>query len=239
MSHGHDLFGAQWEQLSAEPPEAVSQRTRCVLAPDGSGFLVPFLGQTYLVAPPSRTVRDVSGRPTELREGGRVGLEVAMVLLAYLTTAKDVPPARKWISEQSLQWAAGADGGKASTALSAAGSRLAGAARRASAALFPPRAPIPTPSPTDDLARSFGDRPEGLIEVARALGARDVFGPADATIELNVFPRVPLRIQLWARDDEFDAHATILLDASVKDQLPPEAVGSLVGRLVKYLCCAV
>jgi hypothetical protein len=93
--------------------------------------------------------------------------------------------------------------------------------------------------PTRNLAACFADRPQSLVEVAGRLGAREVLGPADVTVELRPLPRVPVRIQLWARDDEFDAHATVLFDASIEHQLALDAIGSMVSRLVKHLCRAV
>lgn len=93
--------------------------------------------------------------------------------------------------------------------------------------------------PTAELAQAFGDRPAALVEAARRLGGREVMGCADATVELTALPRVPVRVQLWARDDEFDAHASILFDASVQHQLALDALGSMVSRLVKRLCSAV
>ena len=93
--------------------------------------------------------------------------------------------------------------------------------------------------PTRELAERFADCPRSLVEVAERIGGREVLGPADVTLEITPLPRVPVRIQLWARDDEFDAHATILFDASIQEQLALDAIGSMVGRLVKYLCRAV
>jgi hypothetical protein len=93
--------------------------------------------------------------------------------------------------------------------------------------------------PVGDLVEAFADRPESLVEVARGMGAREVFGPADVTLELRLLPRVPVRIQFWTPDDEFDAHATILFDGSIGHQLALDAVGAMVGRLIKHLCRAV
>jgi len=93
--------------------------------------------------------------------------------------------------------------------------------------------------PTGDLAARFADRPADLVEAAGRIGAREVLGPADVTVELCPLPRVPVRIQFWARDDEFDAHVTILFDASIEQQLALDAIGSMVSRLVKHLCRAV
>ena len=149
-------------------------------------------------------------RPADAKDTGRVNLEVGIVLLSYLVRAEDVSLAGKWITEKNLPSAGGA-------------------ASRGDLDLHP----------HEELARAFGDRPEALVEVGRAIGARDILGAADATVQLNVLPRVPVRIQLWARDDEFDAHATILFDASIKHQLAPDAMRAMVSRLVKRLCCAV
>jgi len=93
--------------------------------------------------------------------------------------------------------------------------------------------------PMGVLAECFGDRPESLVEAARRIGGREVLGPADVTLELRPLPRVPVRIQFWARDDEFDAHATILFDSSIEQQLALDAIGAMVGRLVKHLCRCV
>jgi len=90
--------------------------------------------------------------------------------------------------------------------------------------------------PTPHLAAAFGDDPDQLTEAARGLGGRSVLGPADATVDLRVLPHVPVRLQLWASDDEFDAHASMLFDASIEHQLALDAIGSMASRLVKCLC---
>lgn len=91
--------------------------------------------------------------------------------------------------------------------------------------------------PTEKLEETFGNSPERLYEVSERFDAkRCEFG--DASIELYVLPRVPLKIVIWRSDDEFDARASILFDQTAGTHLPLDALGTLVNLAVEALVSA-
>ena len=90
--------------------------------------------------------------------------------------------------------------------------------------------------PVDKLEKSFGLSPERLYHAAEQLGAkRCEFG--DASIELNILPRLPLVIVIWRADDQFPARASILFDRTAAAHLPLDALNAAanlaVGALTK------
>jgi len=73
------------------------------------------------------------------------------------------------------------------------------------------------------LIDNFGKEPGRIIEAAGKLGGRkSEYGDASATID--VFPYVPLTFVLWRGDDEFQAAASVLFDASITDCLSVEDI---------------
>lgn len=203
MTDPQDPLGPHWEALAKANPQDVARRSLADIDPGGGGYRMEFLRREYLVDPATRTVR-----PADPEDTGRVNFEVRMVLLVYLAYAKEIPLAKKWVTEKRLP---------------------------TGELFFRGLHALPTPR----LAQHFGDRPEALAEAVKALGGKEVMGSADLTLELTPLPRVPVRLLLWTRDDEFDAHATILFDAFIEHQLALDAIGSMVSRLVKCLCRAV
>jgi len=88
--------------------------------------------------------------------------------------------------------------------------------------------------PTEKLEKAFGDRPEVLHQILVLFDAeRCEFG--DASIRLNVLPRVPLTIVIWRKCEEFNARASILFDQTAPSQLPLDALSSAVNLTVKAL----
>jgi len=88
--------------------------------------------------------------------------------------------------------------------------------------------------PTQKLQSTFRDRPELLHRASEQFdAARCEFG--DASIRLNILPRVPLTIVIWGRCEEFDARASILFDKSAADQLPLDALLAAVNLTVEAL----
>ncbi len=92
--------------------------------------------------------------------------------------------------------------------------------------------------PTQKLEEAFGDCAEALLDASERLGAkRCEFG--DASIRLDMLPRVPVTIVVWRRCEEFEARASILFDKSTSEQLPLDALLSAVNLTVKALTEAV
>jgi hypothetical protein len=88
--------------------------------------------------------------------------------------------------------------------------------------------------PTEKLEEVFGKSPESLYEVSERFDAkRCEFG--DASIELYVLPRIPLKIVIWGSDEEFDARASILFDQTAGAHMPLDALGALANLAVEAL----
>jgi hypothetical protein len=88
--------------------------------------------------------------------------------------------------------------------------------------------------PTEKLEEAFGKSPESLYEVSERFDAqRCEFG--DASIELYVLPRIPLKIVIWRSDEEFDARASILFDQTAGTHMPLDALGALANLAVEAL----
>jgi len=88
--------------------------------------------------------------------------------------------------------------------------------------------------PTEQLEEAFGRRPERLHEVSQQFDAQpQQYG--DASVELRIFPRVPITIVIWAADEEFGARASILFDQTAADQLPLDALLTAVSLAVDAL----
>jgi hypothetical protein len=88
--------------------------------------------------------------------------------------------------------------------------------------------------PTKKLESAFGEYPERLYEIARRFDAkRCEFG--DASIELNILPRIPLTIVIWRSNEEFGARASILFDQTAATHLPLDALGAAVNLTVEAL----
>jgi hypothetical protein len=86
----------------------------------------------------------------------------------------------------------------------------------------------------DPLKNTFGQNTEGLLKAGKLLGGRPI-DTGDVGYEFRLLPNVPLRIILWAGDDEFAAAANILFDKNISGILSPEDIAWLAGMLVYRL----
>lgn len=89
--------------------------------------------------------------------------------------------------------------------------------------------------PLEAVAAKYGADTEGFIRKGLEFGGErgDL---ADASLRLFAFPRIPVEVLLWARDDEFPARADLLLDSSCELQLPLDIIWSItmMGLLVLF-----
>jgi hypothetical protein len=72
------------------------------------------------------------------------------------------------------------------------------------------------------LLRTFGQRPEALLEAAAGLDG-SALDLGDAAVALAALPRVPVAFVLWCGDDEFTPSASVVFDASIGGYLDAEA----------------
>jgi hypothetical protein len=88
--------------------------------------------------------------------------------------------------------------------------------------------------PTKKLEKKFGVNPELLLKISEKYNAEKCeFG--DASITLNVLPRLPLTIVIWRRCEEFEARASILFDQNAASLLPLDALLAAVNLTVNAL----
>ncbi|GAB4483586.1 MAG: hypothetical protein OHK006_05080 [Thermodesulfovibrionales bacterium] len=80
--------------------------------------------------------------------------------------------------------------------------------------------------PLGMLANRYAEDREGFCSKARELaGKQAAYG--DAAFEIPVFPRIPVTLILWLRDDEWDARADVLFDSTVTAHLPIDIIWSI------------
>jgi hypothetical protein len=88
--------------------------------------------------------------------------------------------------------------------------------------------------PTEKLEKAFGHCPEALLGVAEQLGAEKCEFD-DASIRLNILPRVPMTVIIWRQSEQFPARASILFDQTAAAQMPLDALGAAVNLAVEKL----
>ena len=86
----------------------------------------------------------------------------------------------------------------------------------------------------DPLKKVFGQNVEGLLQAGEILGGK-IIDSGDAGYEFRLFPNLPVRLILWAADDEFPAEASIVFNENIGDILSPEDIAWLAGMLVYRL----
>ena len=89
--------------------------------------------------------------------------------------------------------------------------------------------------PVDEIAGRFGYDIEGFKETGISLGGKPL-ALGDAAFRFQVLPRVPAAAVLWYADDEFDASAKLLMDATIEQHLPLDVIFGMslevIGRIV-------
>ncbi|NTU43749.1 MAG: DUF3786 domain-containing protein [Nitrospirales bacterium] len=80
--------------------------------------------------------------------------------------------------------------------------------------------------PLDGLAKRFAEDRAGFLEQAKRLGGRPV-AYGDAAVELLPFPRIPVTLILWLRDDEWDSRCDLLFDSTASVQVPVDILWSI------------
>jgi len=86
----------------------------------------------------------------------------------------------------------------------------------------------------DPLKKAFGQDIAGFGRAAGRLRGEPL-EIGDAGYEFRVLPKVPVRLVLYAGDEEFPAEANILFDRSIGRMLSPEDVAWMAGMLVYRL----
>ena len=80
--------------------------------------------------------------------------------------------------------------------------------------------------PLDGIAKKYAHDREGFRERGHAFGGREV-SYGDAAVEFLPFPKIPVTVILWLADEEWDARADLLFDASALQHLPIDILWSV------------
>jgi hypothetical protein len=90
--------------------------------------------------------------------------------------------------------------------------------------------------PLDKVAARFSDDPGAFARQARRFGGQER-SHGDVAMELRPFPRLPVTLVFWRRDEEFPARAYLLFDDTCEQQLPVDILWSvaMVCSLVMML----
>ncbi|WP_338825604.1 hypothetical protein MHOCP_12180 [Moorella humiferrea] len=84
------------------------------------------------------------------------------------------------------------------------------------------------------LIRSFGQNPALLVKAGISLGGIPI-NHGTATVELYPFPKLPVRLVVWAGDEEIPPGGTILFDISATELMATEDYAVLAEYLVRRL----
>jgi hypothetical protein len=88
--------------------------------------------------------------------------------------------------------------------------------------------------PINPMEELFGEDREAFLRTGKTLKGeeRDL---GDAAICLPVFPRVPVTLILWVKDDEFPARITVNFDRTISRHLPLDIIWTLVNVVSKWM----
>jgi hypothetical protein len=80
--------------------------------------------------------------------------------------------------------------------------------------------------PLDRLAAKYGEDTAAFLERGLSLGGV-CFDYGDASIKLYPFPRIPILLVLWRKNEEFPAKAVLLLDKACPCYLPTDIIWAI------------
>jgi hypothetical protein len=86
----------------------------------------------------------------------------------------------------------------------------------------------------DPLKKVFGQNIDNLLNAGVIMGGKTI-DTGDAGYEFRLFPNIPVRLILWAGDDEFPAEANMVFDENIGSMLSPEDIAWLAGMLAYRL----
>ncbi len=87
---------------------------------------------------------------------------------------------------------------------------------------------------TPRLEAGYGGAPEALSRAGIRLGGTPCEG-ADVGVEIPALPKIPIRVLLWGRTDEFQASAQLLTDARAYLHLPLDVLWALTNLTLSDL----
>jgi hypothetical protein len=90
-----------WDRLSKLHPTDVCNRTEALYNPAREGFLLPVYHLRYLILPKEKKILRVEWNDQPVEEDLRPFFY--LMVLVYLTEAKEIKPTHTWISEKDLK----------------------------------------------------------------------------------------------------------------------------------------
>lgn len=88
--------------------------------------------------------------------------------------------------------------------------------------------------PTDKVAQKLGHDRKAFLEASLRLGGEEI-DRGDACVELQVVPRIPVRLVLWLGDEEFPPRVTMLFDRLADEHVPLDALHSMTHLVVALM----
>jgi hypothetical protein len=82
------------------------------------------------------------------------------------------------------------------------------------------------------LIEAFGQQPDRLIPLAKALYGAIPFDQGDVSILIKAIPMIPVALIMWRGDEEFPPDGNILFDRTVSGFLSAEDIAWLAGMIV-------
>ena len=82
-----------------------------------------------------------------------------------------------------------------------------------------------------EVADRFGRDTAGFERACRAVGGEPIV-MGDSAFRFTVLPRIPAAVVLWTADEEFEASAKLLFDASVREHLPLDVIFGMALELL-------
>jgi hypothetical protein len=90
-----------WDKLSQFHPTDVCNRTEAIYHPAREGFLLPVYNLRYLILPKEKKILRMEWNDKPVEE--ELHPYFYLMVLVYLTEAKDIKPTHTWISEKDLK----------------------------------------------------------------------------------------------------------------------------------------
>ena len=90
-----------WDNLSQLHPADVSNRTGALYHPTEEGYILPVYHLRYLITPKTRKIVRVERNDQAVDE--KLHLFFTLMVLVYLTGAREIKPEHRWVSEKDLK----------------------------------------------------------------------------------------------------------------------------------------
>ena len=88
--------------------------------------------------------------------------------------------------------------------------------------------------PTAKVADRFGHDRDGFLRAGSKLGGKPV-GWGDACVQIQVLPRIAVRLVLWLGDEEVPTRVTMLFDRLVDEHLPLDVLYTMARHVARAL----